>query len=1094
MRMRIQGLGNRMRFRLTNDDTDAGVIPYNPAVAMTNNPYEVSVRVAVCVPNLLEPNCRQYASGHKPEGLLQQYSQDLRMSVFGFLNDPNFLRDGGVLRARQKFVGPTMIVPGVPGDVANPNVEWDPATGVLLQNPDSADAASTQAAYGVTVNNSGVINYVNKFGQLTNNPHKSFDPVSELYYSAIRYLKNQGNVPEYTAVPGATGINAAQAVDGFPVIGNWDDPVQYACQKNVLLGIGDVYTHRDKNLPGSTYGTDEPSKPALVSADNTVNVVTWANRVGQLESLGNIGNTNNWSGRNNSAYLAGLAYYANTMDLRPEPALPGAQTASTYWVDVLEAQSLEAPYQNQYYLATKYGGLKVPDDVTFDPTTFTGPTPLSWWHTNPDTLVSFGPNDSTGGTSFPRPDNYYVAGEANQMVASLVTAFADITAELRSSASSVAANSTRVDTDTAVFQAAFDSSRWSGELKAFRIAADGTIAAAPDWDAALKIDALTEASITSRNVLTVMPPAPAAGGSMLATTGISFDWASLSAAQQTALKQNPGITPPVSDAVGQQRLAFLRGSRLDEQINGGPFRNRDSRLGDIVNSDPQFIQNQDFGYTLLAQSGVFSSAIASGYRTYRQSGAYQSRPPMVIVGANDGMLHGFHAGLDANGGSELFAFVPHAAFDNLYELTLPAYSHRYYVDGTARVADAYLGASLGWRTLAVGITGAGGPSIFALDISDPASMTASNVLWEFSHPDLGLTLGQPAVAPLPNGEFGVVVTSGYTGGNVGKIWILNPASGAIIRTFTIPNSGNMGAPLLADLNGDRVADRIYVGDSAGKMWRIDLEGGNPATWAPPAGLMSGGIPLPLFVATDALGMPQAITAPPTSAFNDEGEHALFFGTGSFYRIGDNVVPASPQVDTFYSLKDLGEPIVRADLLEQEILTEQIAGSMLVRGVTDNEMQPGQKGWYVDLVWKGTYGGPGPRGERVVSRAVVRDDRVIFATLIPDPDPCSPGGVSWLMELDAFNGGRLPYAVFDIDEDGEFDMDDWITVTVNGEDILIPASAVMPDIGIMDTPAIISGIGPNQDEIKVVSGSSGQLIRITERGGVNIGRQSWRQLR
>jgi type IV pilus assembly protein PilY1 len=120
--------------------------------------------------------------------------------------------------------------------------------------------------------------------------------------------------------------------------------------------------------------------------------------------------------------------------------------------------------------------------------------------------------------------------------------------------------------------------------------------------------------------------------------------------------------------------------------------------------------------------------------------------------------------------------------------------------------------------------------------------------------------------------------------------------------------------------------------------------------------------------------------------------------------------------------------------------------------------------------------------------------VIFATLIPDPDPCSPGGVSWLMELDAFNGGRLPYAVFDIDEDGEFDMDDWITVTVNGEDILIPASAVMPDIGIMDTPAIISGIGPNQDEIKVVSGSSGQLIRITERGGVNIGRQSWRQLR
>src|SRR5690606_30453808 len=148
----------------------------------------------------------------------------------------------------------------------------------------------------------------------------------------------------------------SMAKDGFPVITSWDDPIQYACQKNVILGIGDVYTHRDKNLPGASYMADEPSKPSAVANDNTVDVIKWTNRVGELEGLGNIANTNDWSGRNNSAYIAGLAYHANTTDLRPEADLPGRQSASTYWVDVRERQTVEPPARNQYYLATKYGG------------------------------------------------------------------------------------------------------------------------------------------------------------------------------------------------------------------------------------------------------------------------------------------------------------------------------------------------------------------------------------------------------------------------------------------------------------------------------------------------------------------------------------------------------------------------------------------------------------------------------------------------------------------------------------------------------------------------------------------------------------------
>jgi type IV pilus assembly protein PilY1 len=1087
--VQIEGLSNKMRLRMQDEDVDDTVLDYDPSLPIDlTRAYELSVRVAVCVPGLLEPNCRAYPNGnHKPEGLIHQYADELRIGVFGYLNDHDIERDGGVLRARQKFVGPTMIEPGQ-GEVTNPNREWDPATGVFVQNPDIDDAAATASWLNISINDSGAINYLNKFGQLTSNNHKSKDPVSELYYTALRYLKAQGNVPEYTSIPGNTGIDATQAADGFPVITDWDDPIQYACQKNVILGIGDVYTHRDKNLPGSTSGSEEPPMPSAVRNDSTVDVASTTGKVAGMEGI-TIGTP--FTGRNNSAYIAGLAWDAHTRDIRPD--LAGEQTVSTHWVDVLEAQSLEPPERNQYYLATKYGGFDIPED--FDPDTHSGPLPLEWWHTNGDVLQSFGRGASPSIVTFNRPDNYYLAGEANQMVESLTKAFARISAEVRSSASSVAANSTRLGSDTAVFQAAFDSTRWSGELQAFRITEDGSISEAASWKAAEKLDALSEFSLSSRKILTVTPPTTTGDGSEVSTTGIYFEWSDLASEQQDALRQQQGGGSLEPTAIGQDRLDYVRGSRVDEQPDG-LMRRRDSRLGDIVNSDPQFIHHQDFGYMLLDRSEAFGgSGAGAAYESYRNSSTYQNRPPMVVVGANDGMLHGFDASLSSSGGNELFAFVPAAAFEHLYELTLPEYAHRFFVDGSPRAADALLNGS--WRTIVVGTTGAGGKSVFALDVTNPSTMSASSVLWEFSHPSMGYTIGQPSVAPLPNGRFGVVVTSGYeTGQDDGVIWILDPADGSVITSFTLDDSGELGAPLVVDLNSDRVADRIYVGDTEGNLWRLDLKTSNMNNWGVPKELKSGSRPQPLFVARDAGGLRRPITAPLTSAFNDKGMHMVFFGTGTFYRVDDNVVPDNPGIDTFYGIIDRGEVITgRSDLREQVILTEQTVQGTRVRGVSAYEMESGHDGWFLDLVWHSSLGGPGPAGERVVSKATVRGDRVIFATLIPNPDPCAFGGESWLMELNTFTGGRLPYAVFDINADGTFDQEDWITVTdENGNEIQIPPSAINPDINIIKTPAVIAGVGENNDEVKVMSGSSGDLIRVSERGGVGIGRQSWRQLR
>lgn len=58
-----------------------------------------------------------------------------------------------------------------------------------------------------------------------------------------------------------------------------------------------------------------------------------------------------------------------------------------------------------------------------------------------------------------------------------------------------------------------------------------------------------------------------------------------------------------------------------------------------------------------------------------------------------------------------------------------------------------------------------------------------------------------------------------------------------------------------------------------------------------------------------------------------------------------------------------------------------------------------KRWYIDLPLD---------GERSVSRSILRNDRIIFVTLIPNVQICENNGTGWLMELNAFTGGRLDF--------------------------------------------------------------------------------------
>lgn len=992
IRTRIDGLANKMRFTAGGNVTALGntatqPVAYDPAqhaldgvdtVDVGGTPvldsalvFEVSVRVSVCVAGMLEANCNSSYSGvAKPEGLIQEYSNRLRYNIFGYLNNGGLAEpDGGVMRARQKFVGPNAYYPDVSGAQVNANREWDPGTGILVTNPDPTDASATNAP-GIV--NSGVINYLNKFGQMeTGRNAKSYDNVSELYYAAVRYFKNLGNVSDYSMVGGDY-----QTADGFPVITDWDDPIKYQCQTNVILGIGDTNTWRDKNLPGATSSAGEAnSKSAEVIADDSVDVVATMKNLWQKEGLtaaeATTRSTEDWfngSSRNNSAYMAALAYDSHTRDIRPagKPnAKPGNQTISTYWVDVVENREYKTPHSNQYWLATKYGGFTVP--AGYNPATNITPLQDSQWWTSGDLVNSV--------AGYKRPNNFYVAADAAKMVDSLKKVFAKIISDMRGSGGSFAANSTKLETGAMTFQAQFYSGSWRGELSAYSVNST-TGALTPAWNAGSVMPAWGSRKIFVNTDGTSTGHKP-------------FIYSNLNATQSAAL--------------GSQAVVdYLRGDTSNEVPNGVGLRTRQSILGDIVNSQPTFVG---------APNGrLFYGQIFTGtddYSTYVAAKA--SRTPVVYVGANDGMLHGFNA----TTGVETYAFVPAAAIANgLKDYTSPDYVHRYFVDGEVTVADAYIGGA--WKTILVGTMGRGGRAVYALDVTDPGSV---KFLWEKNATDipaLGNALGKPIIAQVANGDWRVLIGNGpnSTGGNAALVSI-----GLASGTATTVVTGAAGSNGLSGVNAwstgaTEFVDAIYAGDLEGNVWKITSLTGTPVVSK-------------LFQAESSTGDVQPITAAPLVSKNpSDGQTWVYVGTGLYLNTEDL---ANKDEQTWYGLIDDGTTISgRGELVVTDILSETTIGSFGARVIEENTV-PGPRGWLIDLVSPVN----GAEGERMVVPNFFQGLALIGTTRIPDTtNVCNPSGKGWVMVINPFTGGRLSQTFFDMNGDGLFNNSD----TVNGNPV------------------------------------------------------------
>lgn len=658
------------------------------------------------------------------------------------------------------------------------------------------------------------------------------------------------------------------------------------------------------------------------------------------------------------------------------------------------------------------------------------------------------------------------------------------------SSSAIAVNSTRLDANTAIYQAQFNSATWTGDVLAYSINSDGSVATSPTWQASNGIPALS-----SRNIYTWSDSANAGINFYVGTATTPNNFANLSTSEQLALNTEANGTV---DTNGADRLAYIAGDQSKELANSGSFRNRSSLLGDIVNSNPDYVGDPDFGFSNLpGNSGLEGSTYAAFVTTNA------SRKAVLYVGANDGMLHA----IDASNGEELFAYVPRGVYSNLSELTDPGYGHQYFVDGSPTEVDAYLSDDT-WHSLLAGSTGAGGRDVFVLDVTNPTSFSASDVLWDYdgatnSDANMGYSIGQPTIARMNDGDWYVIFGNGYNSPNNDALLYMYNLDTKKLITFdtktgssTAPNG--MSSPLPVDTNSDRIADAVYAGDLQGNLWKIDVSSTNPSSWgfALQSGNGNNATPAPLFKAHDDNNNVQPITDRPQAARDNLGRVMIYFGTGTYFQVGDNTVPSNPPVQSFYGIVDTGTGVVSTNqvtratdstnqLLKQTILAETTVNGNNIRVTSNNSMPSGDLGWYIDLNY------PSAQGERVVSTAIVHSGRIIFTTVIPEGNDCDYGGNSWLMELDSSSGSRLTDSPFELNGDGKVNSGDYVTVTVNGQSITVPASGKESTVGIIQTPGIISA---GELEYKYYSGSTGKIGETTESApNSTTGRLSWQQL-
>ena len=785
-----------------------------------------------------------------------------------------------------------------------------------------------------------------------------------------------------------SGINSGMGVD----------PLQFSCQTNYALLTTDGYwngSNDDQNLTGG--------------------------------SVGNQDNTNSgYTKRSDGAYDGNLALSARTLaDVAAYYYQTDLRTSGALATDNVPTNTKDtAPHQHMVTFTLGLGLEGFMDYIPDYETSLTGDfakikagaTGCSWttgvcdWPSpaanEPSTL------DDLWHAAVNGRGQYFSAGDPNSLALGLQSALAKLKVATAAAAASATSSPNITQTSNFIFSSTFRTGVWDGEIVAQRIdLTTGAIIPAIVWSAQAALDAKTTANSDSRNIYTI----DESGGNRRK----NFKYVNLSSTpagpilpEQSYFTNKCGNLAQCTLLTGPQQaitnsginmVDYLRGQRQYESFitpeTVAPFRFREHVLGDPVNATPAYVAEPSFRFT---------DNVVPVYDTFVAT--WNNRRPLLFIGANDGMLHAFNG----DTGVEEWAYVPRITMPNMHKLATANWSatHRYSVDGSPAVMDAFFGGS--WHTVLVAGLNGGGRGYYALDVTDPDN---TKVLWEVcsdvticavADTDIGLTFGNPVITKrASDGKWVAFVTSGLNnvspGTGIGYLFTVDLQTGAILNKVSTgvgsvasPSGMNRIAGFADDFAFDNTAKFLYGGDLQGNVWKFDTATAIPTMTK-------------LAVLKDGTGKVQPITTRPELAFIS-GFPVVYVGTGRYIGPNDLQDPATllpPETYSYaqslYGIKDRG--VTYANFRAGSVVANTIIDAGVTRTTSNNQVNwATQDGWYVDFNPGGT-----SFGERVNLDPQLIQGTLIVVTNVPNNSACSIGGDSWIYFFDYKNGTFVPSA-------------------------------------------------------------------------------------
>ncbi|MEZ5459550.1 MAG: PilC/PilY family type IV pilus protein [Steroidobacteraceae bacterium] len=469
-------------------------------------------------------------------------------------------------------------------------------------------------------------------------------------------------------------------------------------------------------------------------------------------------------------------------------------------------------------------------------------------------------------------------------------------------------------------------------------------------------------------------------------------------------------------------IMFARGQDLQDVDRDGNTSERRMRMGDPMHAKPALVI---YGGDAANPEGV------------------------VYVPTNDGYIHAF----DSQSGEELWAFIPPEFLPRLKRLYEdPVTPEREYgLDGDVTVfkydvdGDGVVEPAAGDKVYLFFGFGRGGQTYYALDVTNK---TQPRFLWKkdaTNLPALGKAWSPPTVAKVDvnsgaqsAGDFVLIFGGGYdeaqenyvyTTDSIGNrifmldledgdlLWYAGDNGGANLQ-LTEMNNSIPGRVTVIDTNADNYADRMYVGDMGGRVWRFDIWNGQSAS-----SLVTGGVFARLGAGSIA-GAPRSAArrfynAPDVVLMQSRGSPPYFnvaIGSGYCGHPLENETR-----DRFYSLRDYA-PFTKRTQAQYNAFTPTLDGD-LVDITTDvtATVPTGSRGWKLLLNDGGSW-----IGEKVLAESITISGVILFPTFIPlgeDPaNPCTARMVNRAYAIRIENGRPN----FDWDDDESLEASDRYT--------------------------------------------------------------------